>query len=159
MIIWSFYLGTRVDDSDLPKVLQHTSHEQLSVAVDPMIEHCKEMPTMAGCEKYVSWDTNSSTHDMMDMSMRDMGKMLEGKTGSGLEKAFLEGMIPHHEWAVEMAKYLTGNIHSELYKMKNDIITAQTKEIEQMKRWLEDWGYSSGTTDTGTVSPAERIAL
>lgn len=37
------------------------------------------------------------THDPMDMSMRDMGKMLEGKTGDALNKAFLEGMIPHHE--------------------------------------------------------------
>lgn len=34
---------------------------------------------------------------MMDMSMTAMGKMLEGKTGDALDKAFLEGMIPHHQ--------------------------------------------------------------
>lgn len=31
------------------------------------------------------------------MSMREMGAMLSGKTGDELDKAFLEGMIPHHE--------------------------------------------------------------
>jgi hypothetical protein len=35
-----------------------------------MAEHCKMMPEMAGCKK-------NATHDMMSMSMNDMGKMLE----------------------------------------------------------------------------------
>jgi uncharacterized protein (DUF305 family) len=42
----------------------------------------------------------SSSMDMSDpmsMSMRDMGMMLEGQTGDALDRAFLEGMIPHHQ--------------------------------------------------------------
>jgi hypothetical protein len=35
-----------------------------------MTEHCKMMPEMAECK-------NNMTHDMMSMSMNDMGKMLE----------------------------------------------------------------------------------
>jgi uncharacterized protein (DUF305 family) len=35
--------------------------------------------------------------DPMSMSMRDMGMMLEGQTGDALDRAFLEGMIPHHQ--------------------------------------------------------------
>jgi uncharacterized protein (DUF305 family) len=44
--------------------------------------------------------------DPMDMSMRDMDSMMKGRTGDALNKAFLEGMIPHHQGAIDMAKYL-----------------------------------------------------
>lgn len=99
---------------------------------------------------------HNMTHDPMDMSMRDMGKMLEGKTGDALNKAFLEGMIPHHEWAVEMAKYLASSNKPELVKLGGEIIVAQTREIEQMKKWMVEWGYTTtGSSNTGTLSPEE----
>lgn len=41
------------------------------------------------------------------MSMYEMEKMLQGKTGDELDRAFLEAMIPHHQGAIDMAKYLT----------------------------------------------------
>ena len=82
------------------------------------------------------------------MSMDDMTKMLNGKTGDELDKAFLEAMIPHHQGAIDMAKYLTGAKHDELRKLGADIISAQANEIEMMKKWLKDWGY----TNTGSVS-------
>ncbi len=107
----------------------------------------KKMPTMMM--------DDMSTMDPMDMSMHDMSTMLEWKTGSWLERAFLEGMIPHHQWAVEMANYLTGNIKPELQKMRDEIINAQTKEIEMMKKWLVDWGYTS--TGTTTLSSEDEM--
>ena len=42
-------------------------------------------------------ESHTMAGDIMDMSMADMGKMLEGKSGDALDKAFLEGMIPHHQ--------------------------------------------------------------
>jgi uncharacterized protein (DUF305 family) len=52
-----------------------------------------------------------------------------------------------------MAQYLVNAKHPELQKMGQDIISAQTKEIEQMKKWFKDWGYesSTGTTMTGMM--------
>lgn len=92
-------------------------------------------------------------HTAMDMSMTDMSKMLEGKTGDDLDKAFLEAMIPHHQGAVDMAKYLAGSKHPELVKLGANIITSQTKEIEQMKKWMQDWGYTAtGATLTGSTA-------
>jgi uncharacterized protein (DUF305 family) len=79
---------------------------------------------------------------MMSMSMDDMRLMLEGKTGDDLDRAFLEAMIPHHQGAIEMARYISGAKHPELKKLGEDIITAQTKEIEQMKAWMQEWGYT-----------------
>ena len=75
--------------------------------------------------------------------------MLEGKTGDALDRAFLEGMIPHHQAAVDMAKYLAGSKHPELVQLGADIIATQTKEIERMQQWMKDWGYTtSGSTNT-----------
>lgn len=95
----------------------------------------------------------TGSHDMMDMSMHDMGKMLKWKTGAELNKAFLEGMIPHHQAAVDMAAFLAASDKPELVKLGWEIITTQTKEIEQMKKWLIEWGYTQAeSTHTGVMN-------
>jgi uncharacterized protein (DUF305 family) len=38
-----------------------------------------------------------------------------------------------------MAKYLVNAKHPELQKMGQEIISAQEKEITQMKQWMIDW--------------------
>ncbi|MFZ4461227.1 MAG: DUF305 domain-containing protein [Patescibacteria group bacterium] len=93
---------------------------------------------------------SSAGHDMANMpmtshtgmTMADMANMLKGKTGDDLDKAFLTGMIEHHQGALDMAAYLKTSKHAELQKMGEDIIKTQTAEIEQMKKWQKDWGYT-----------------
>lgn len=120
--------------------------------------HCQEMPDMKGCEKYMS-DTETmdhstmdmSAHDPMQMSMADMGNMLEGKTGDELDRAFLEGMIPHHQGAIDMARYLEQSARPELQELGRNIITAQQAEIEQMQKWLKEWNLAgTGALETQT---------
>lgn len=87
-----------------------------------------------------SMDMNHDIHGMMAGSMDSMTANMEGKTGEELEKAFLDDMIVHHEGAVAMAELLLkGTKRPELVKLANDIITAQTGEIAQMKAWREEW--------------------
>ncbi len=123
-----------------------------------MKAHCQEMPDMQGCEKYMT-DAETMDHSMMDMSahdpmqmsMADMGKMLEGKSGDELDRAFLEGMIPHHQGAIDMAQYLEQSTRPELQKLGKDIITAQQAEIEQMQKWLVEWNLvRAGALETQT---------
>ena len=58
------------------------------------------------------------------------------------DRAFVEAMIPHHQMAVMMANMLQiGTQRSEMKKLAVDIITAQTREIDQMRQWMKDWGY------------------
>jgi uncharacterized protein (DUF305 family) len=118
-----------------------------------MAEYCKTMPEMLGCAKYTTPMTRMmDMSDPMSMSMADMSKMMAGKTGDALDKAFLEGMIPHHQGAVDMAKMMAGSKHPELVKFGADIIAGQSREIDQMKQWMKDWGYTStGTMSTGTM--------
>lgn len=58
------------------------------------------------------------------------------------DKAFIEEMIPHHQMAVMMGNMLKyGTAKPEMRGLADDIISAQTKEIEQMRQWYKEWGY------------------
>lgn len=76
------------------------------------------------------------------MTMDDMLNSLKGKTGDEFDKSFLNGMIEHHQGAINMAnlaKKYAG--HDEIKSMADDIISAQTNEITQMREWQKTWGY------------------
>lgn len=90
------------------------------------------------------------TSDHSSMSMKDMTKQLEGKTGDQFDKAFIEMMISHHEGAVDMAELAKQNAkHDEIKKLSDDIISAQNKEISEMKSWQQSWGYTGSSTHSG----------
>ena len=76
----------------------------------------------------------------MGSSMDDMMGSLQGNTGDSFDQSFIEAMIVHHQGAIEMAKEAKINAkHSELKMMADDIISAQSQEIDQMKQWQEQW--------------------
>lgn len=86
-----------------------------------------------------SMANTSSTMDMAGM-MHSMMAGLQGKTGDAFDETFLEEMIIHHQGAIEMAKaVLTSSSRPELKALANDIVTAQTKEIQQMQAWRSEW--------------------
>lgn len=76
----------------------------------------------------------------MDAMMTDMMSELEGKKGDKFDEAFLSEMIVHHEGAVVMAEAVLKNSkRPELINLANNIIKAQTSEIQMMKDWLTTW--------------------
>lgn len=82
---------------------------------------------------------NGASMSMADM-MTSMNAELEGKTGDLFDQAFLAEMIVHHQGAVEMAELaLTNAKHQELKDLATGIISAQNKEIAEMKLWQTDW--------------------
>jgi uncharacterized protein (DUF305 family) len=85
--------------------------------------------------------SGESNMDMGQMSMNDMATMMRGKTGKELEKEFLNGMIPHHQGAVNMAKViLSDNTTSpQIRVFAENILKAQDAEILQMKKWLAEY--------------------
>jgi uncharacterized protein (DUF305 family) len=87
------------------------------------------------------------------MTMDGMVGSLKGKTGDEFDKTFISGMIEHHQGAIEMAKLAKANAkHDEVKKMADDIIAAQSKEIDLMQSWQSDWGYKSVPTSHGMMS-------
>lgn len=107
------------------------------------------MLILPGCQKNNSGvDSYLKAQDkIMDQMMEDME--LKEKTGSS-SLAFLTGMIPHHESAIEMSEeYLKYAPEDARFRqLAEDIITAQTAEIEQMKNMMEDikGGYQADGT-------------
>jgi uncharacterized protein (DUF305 family) len=84
-----------------------------------------------------------------DMSMAEMSTQLRDKSGDEFDKAFTEMMIAHHEGAIEMAELIPSRAkHDEIKKLGEAIISAQTKEISEMKQWQNDWGYSGSEMDS-----------
>ncbi len=76
--------------------------------------------------------------------MMSMASTLEGKSGDEFDKAFLSGMIVHHQDAVDMANLAKAHAkHDEIKKLADDIIAAQSNEIDMMQAWQADWGYKS----------------
>ncbi len=86
-------------------------------------------------------------HGMMGTSntihmgmMGDESDMTALEQADDFDTAFVEQMIPHHQMAVMMASMLKGGTQRpDMKKLADDIITAQTKEIDQMRGWLKEW--------------------
>lgn len=94
--------------------------------------------------------TNSQVmnqHGMMGTSnvihmgmMGDASDMTTLEQSTDFDKEFVQEMIPHHQMAVMMATMLkNGTQRPEMKELADNIIAAQTKEIEQMRGWLKDW--------------------
>jgi len=91
-------------------------------------------------------EKTATTTSASGMSMDEMTTDLKGKTGDAFDKAFISEMIVHHQGAIDMANLaLTNANHQEVKDLAKNIITAQTTEIQQMKDWQTQWGYTSNS--------------
>lgn len=93
-------------------------------------------------------DTSQTAPDTSRQSLidsipkSDTEKILETFTGDEHDRFYIANMIAHHQGAVDMAKLAQANAkRPELKTMANDIISAQTTEINNMLSWQKAWGY------------------
>lgn len=100
-----------------------------------------------GIKRMMGMHTNTNSQNMMDnndMSMGEMNSLLQGKTGDEFDKAFLTEMIMHHQGAIDMANLAKTNAkHDEVKTLADNILAAQSKEIDMMQTWQTQWGYKS----------------
>ncbi len=137
---------------DMAKLAQENAkHQELKDMADDIISaQEKEIADMTAWQKEWGYPS-TSTDNMMDHSamgmmddMAGMTTMLEGKTGDDFDKTFIEQMIMHHQSAIDMAAPGEQNAkHQEVKDLTNAIVSAQTKEIQQMKQWQQEWGYDN----------------
>ncbi len=62
---------------------------------------------------------------------------LSSAKGETFDRLFLEGMIAHHEGAIEMISMIKNSTNSEVKKLYADILASQSAEIETMKALLK----------------------
>lgn len=134
--------------------LTNASHQEVKDLAKAIVStQTTEITDMTAWQK--AWGYPASSGEMLEdhssMGMMDanaeMMNELNGKTGGAFDKAFLEQMIMHHQSAINMAATGKTNAqHQEVKDLTVAIVTAQTKEIKQMKQWQNDWGYSSADT-------------
>jgi uncharacterized protein (DUF305 family) len=85
--------------------------------------------------------TQMSPEEMEMMGMEDPAELANQRP---FDLAFINAMIPHHESAIEMAQVaLAESDNPAVRDLAGRIVDDQTREIEQMRGWLEEW-YSGG---------------
>ena len=76
----------------------------------------------------------------------------DGADHNSADVRFATEMIPHHAQALHMVDMAEGrDLTPEAEQLMSDIEAAQTPEIEQMSRWLEEWDQP--VPDTSGMGP------
>ncbi|MCR4274685.1 MAG: DUF305 domain-containing protein [Candidatus Campbellbacteria bacterium] len=71
---------------------------------------------------------------------------------NGIDRHFIEQMIPHHEGAIAMATLaLQKAVHPEIKTLAQAILVAQTKENVDMRVWYGEW--------FGTDAPENTLSM
>ncbi len=111
---------------------------------------------------------NEQPASMMMSDMQAKTDRLKTLKGDEFDKQFLLDMIPHHQDAVDMANLIPERAaRAELKKLGQNITSSQSREIDQMTGWLNQWYNvnaqgqplvsSAGTTNTAPASPTTTL--
>ncbi len=113
--------------------LSTTAHAEKMVMDHSQMDHSK----MA-----MSADVIPTPAGIYDKAMADMHTaMMAVKPTGNADIDFVQGMIPHHQGAIDMAKVqLEKGSDPEIRKLCEGIIAAQEKEIAMMQEWLKKHG-------------------
>jgi uncharacterized protein (DUF305 family) len=103
---------------------------------------------VAACSDAPSSPTSPSVQTPLEVQNSEVAGGVNGgasapapsPAAANYEQRFMMSMIDHHQMAIEMAEVcLAKAVHAELRQMCEQIIAAQSQEIEQMQTWLSDW--------------------
>ena len=127
--------------------LKNAEHEEIKeLSRNILASQQAEIEELKAIKKE-EFGTSDVPMEMSSEQMRGMGVMMDPQSLANkdpFDEAFIEAMIPHHRSAIDMAT--VANQDSENPRIKElaeNIVSAQKGEIEQMKRWREQW-YQEG---------------
>ena len=130
---------TAVEMAELAQ--ERAEHPELRKMADDIIAaQNREIETMQSVEDDLG-DAHADGHMSGDEHMRGMDSdMSMLRTAEEFDRAFIDMMIPHHEGAIRMAREELADGESPAIRdLAEDIVSAQEREIEQMRKWRAAW--------------------
>ena len=157
-------MGSQIDSHFIEQMIPHhedaitmanlaltrAEHPEIKILADNIIKaQSEEIDQMK--EWYQSWFGNDVSNISSSMG-QGMGMMMNGgmmgnetdiktlESAGSFDKEFIEQMIPHHQMAVMMGQMLLRSTNRpEMKQLAENIITSQTREINQMREWYNTW--------------------
>ena len=97
-----------------------------------------QMKTWLDGESSNSMMSDHSGHSMGGMLTEEEFSKLESASGVEFDKLFLEGMIVHHEGAIDMSRMIKDTPTEEVNIFGLNVVEVQSAEIREMKEILEN---------------------
>lgn len=135
---------------------ERAEHPELGQLADEIIAaQSAEITQLKGWRE--EWFGSSDTPSMEEMPMLPGMSMPAGHSMSGgtmdmngevdglrdadpFDRLFIDAMIRHHEQAVEAAEIVLDQTErDEVRRLAEEIVEAQTREIEQLREWRVAW--------------------
>ena len=127
--------------------LKQAEHEEIKELSHNIISSQRAEIEELKSIKKGEFGTSQVPMEMSQEQMRGMGMMMDPQQLANqkpFDEAFIDAMIPHHQSAIYMAQVASEKSKiPEIKELAQDIVSAQKREIEQMKQWRKQW-YSSG---------------
>ncbi len=138
--------------------MQHPSGGQMAMSTEGLPEECRtavqasgpmQGMDMSGMQQHMHGmmaNMNEAQKGYMDTMMKMHGPMMAAHMIKDSDVAFVCGMIPHHQGAIDMAGVVlkTGD-NAEAKKMAETVIKAQEQEIAELKQWLSKNAKKEGS--------------
>ncbi len=96
-----------------------------------------QMQSWLGGKEANSMMTDHSGHSMGGMLTEEEFSKLESSFGVTFDSLFLEGMIAHHEGALDMARMIKDTTTQEVNSFGLNVVEVQSEEIREMREILE----------------------
>lgn len=97
-----------------------------------------QMQNWLGSEASNSMMSGHSGHSMGGMLTEEEFSKLEDSSGVTFDTLFLEGMIVHHEGAIDMSRMIKDSTNQEINLFGINVIDVQSAEIREMKELLDN---------------------
>jgi uncharacterized protein (DUF305 family) len=121
---------------------QHPEVKQLAQAIiETQGEEIDELSSIH--ERLFDEPVAAADHGSLGLSEAEMGGHGDAfmlAEAEEFDREFIDMMVPHHQGAIRMARIELDEGEDEaLRHLAEEIIAAQSREIEEMNRWRTDW--------------------
>lgn len=117
-------------------------HKEISQLADDIIRaQNAEIKTLRTLDKKLAADgVEVADVGMTDEMMGMDGDMSMLDSAEDFDREFIDMMVAHHQGAIHMARIeLERGTDPALKKLAQDVVDAQSREIEQMNEWRTEW--------------------